>query len=332
MIDYLECRVIAAPEKWSFGRRVIVKSLGRLIKKSGVVWYNRDSAYNETVAAMRWLKKSGQIFHFIYGENSFRYLGLLKKIHLQNAVICTFHTPPWKFQELVADNKYLDDLDAIVVVSNSQRKFFSELIGEERVFYVPHGIDVQHYHPKMVFLTHNSTTKFKCLFVGQHMRDLNTLSESAKFLIDHDPTVEFNVVVPEKFHSCFIDLPNVTVLSKIPDTRLLELYQESDLLVLPLIDATANNSILEAMACGLPVVTTDMTATRDYLDDSCAILTPKGDVRGVVEAIQALKSDRDKLDGFAGAIRRRAMDFSWEKIATQMNHIYRKVSDGCHQS
>lgn len=42
------------------------------------------------------------------------------------------------------------------------------------------------------------------------------------------------------------------------------MYQESDLLVV-LLDSTANNSLLEAMACGMPMVTTDLQGVRDYV-------------------------------------------------------------------
>jgi glycosyltransferase involved in cell wall biosynthesis len=48
------------------------------------------------------------------------------------------------------------------------------------------------------------------------------------------------------------------------------LYNDSRLLFLPLIDATANNSLLEASACGVPVITSDLPAVREYTDDSFA--------------------------------------------------------------
>jgi glycosyltransferase involved in cell wall biosynthesis len=136
-------------------------------------------------------------------------------------------------------------------------------------------------------------------------------------------------VVPNKFYSLFNKLPNVTLMTGISDERLLQLYQQADLLVLPLIDGTANNSILEAMACGLPVVSTDLPCTRDYIDDSSAMLVPKGDVRAVVEAIEVLKKDPNKRKGFAKVIRNRAMDLSWEKTARNMEKVYQAVT-GIH--
>ena len=83
---------------------------------------------------------------------------------------------------------------------------------------------------------------------------------------------------------------------------------------------------LEAMACGLPVVTTDLRGTRDYLDDSCAILIPKGDIRGIVESILGLKGQKSRLLEMAENIRLKALDFSWENVAGQMQEVYNIVN------
>ena len=83
------------------------------------------------------------------------------------------------------------------------------------------------------------------------------------------------------------------------------------------------------MACGLPIVSTDLPCTRDYIDDSCAILVPKGNVRAVVEAIEALKKEPNKRIGFAKAIRNRAMDLCWENTARKMEKVYQTVT-GMH--
>lgn len=68
---------------------------------------------------------------------------------------------------------------------------------------------------------------------------------------------------------------------------LLVAYRQADLLALPLKDCTANNSILEAMACGLSVVTTDIGGIRDYVDDTCALLSARGDAEEMAKNIMA---------------------------------------------
>src|SRR5206468_3316004 len=62
----------------------------------------------------------------------------------------------------------------------------------------------------------------------------------------------------------------VTFHRRISDTALLNLYNDSRLLFLPLIDATANNSLMEASACGVPIITSDLPAVREYTNNSFA--------------------------------------------------------------
>lgn len=328
LAEYLDCRVFAEPVRWNLFQRLVAKSLNRLAHRSGVRWYHRGAVYNEAAAAWKWMKRSGQVFHFIYGENSYRYLGGMKRTPLRNAVVATYHTPPEKFRQLIPNHAFVKHLDAVVVVSNVQRVLFSDLIPADRVFFVPHGINVRYFQPEEKLPGPDGKNgPFQCLFVGSHLRDFRTLSDVARVIASRDPAIHFCGVIPEAFHDCFQGIENVTLMNRISDERLLQLYQQADLLVLPLIDGTANNSILEAMACGLPIVSTDMPATRDYVVPECALLAPKDDVRSVVEAIEALKLDRDKRKSFGEASRRRAMTFAWENVAHQMKQVYQAVME-----
>jgi len=54
---------------------------------------------------------------------------------------------------------------------------------------------------------------------------------------------------------------------------------------MPLTDAVANTTLLEALACGLPTAVTDVGAVRDYVDDYSAYLVPPADPDAMLEAI-----------------------------------------------
>lgn len=148
LADFLDANIIITPNHLTLTQRILAKSAGPLIKSSGSQWYHRQNFAAELMAAREWLRTKDQIFHFLYGENSYRYLGRLKVLGRQNRILCTYHTPTYRLQELVRDQGHLRCIDAAIVVSTPQVEFFSKLLGFERVFYVPHGIDTDRFSPQ----------------------------------------------------------------------------------------------------------------------------------------------------------------------------------------
>ncbi len=99
------------------------------------------------------------------------------------------------------------------------------------------------------------------------------------------------------------------------------------MMVLPLTDSTANNALLEGIACGLPLVTTDNGGSRDYVDESCACLLPLGDADGMAEAVLKLADDVTLRNAMGASARARALTFSWENVIGQMVELYRELGD-----
>ena len=95
-----------------------------------------------------------------------------------------------------------------------------------------------------------------------------------------------------------------------------------DLLFMPLKDATANNAVLEGIACGLPVLTTDLVSTREYLDHTDAMFVKNNEVDAFRTHILELARDRDKCARYGESSRRRALDLSWPNVAKQYEKLY----------
>lgn len=325
--DYLDCRLIRPPARWSPTTRAAARLLRPVTRRSGSLWYHRASLMSEIVAAREWLRARDQVFHFLYGENSYRYLGLMKSVAPGNRIVCTYHTPPEKFAQVVRDRRHLERLDGVIVVSTMQFEFFAGIVGPERVFFVPHGVDAEYFTPPAA--GRPTREHFTCLFVGSHLRDIGTLAAAAR-LLAAESDVRFVVVTRPDNHAAFADLDNVEARCGLDDRQLLDLYHNSDILVLPLLEATANNSLLEAMACGLPVVSTDLPGVRDYVTPACAELIPKGAVEQLAAVVRRLQRDPELRARMALAGRARALELSWENVARQAAAVYRAVgkSDG----
>jgi len=323
--EFLDARVINRIERLTFGQRIAARLLRKFYLQSGL-WYGKRGLATELVAARQWLKSSGQIFHFVYGENAFRNLGRLKRFR-QNLIICTYHAPPERFVEVVLDREHLSDIDAILLVSNTGRGMFSELVPPDRVHFIPHGVDTEFFYPKEQEEVASLNSKKKCLFVGSHLRDFELLTDVIKIMAKSDPNVEFEVITLKKDHHYFDGLENIQLRTGISDEELRSAYQTADLLTLPLSNATANNSLLEAMACGMAIITTDLPGTRDYVDDDCACLIERGNAEAFVHAIRSLLANPERRRKLVSRSRERALDFSFERVAAMTEKVYKKIAD-----
>jgi glycosyltransferase involved in cell wall biosynthesis len=145
-----------------------------------------------------------------------------------------------------------------------------------------------------------------------------------RFQADRD--IEFHVVTGQE-----PELPAAANLIRhrnVDDASLLRLYQQADVLVLPLTDTTANNSLLEGMACGLPIVSTRLPAAEAYVGDAAALLIEGNDPDALADAIGSLRADSTLRLRMAAAARSRAEQLSWPRIAPQLADLYVELATG----
>jgi alpha-maltose-1-phosphate synthase len=94
--------------------------------------------------------------------------------------------------------------------------------------------------------------------------------------------------------------------------RLLHYYQHADVLVLPSHFEGRALVVGEALASGLPVLTTYSSGTQDLINDSCGRLLPAGNLEALVEGLRWFERNRALLPSMANAARARAERCTWE--------------------
>ena len=305
--------------------KAMLSLTARWARQSGNQWYNRRTMRAEWAAARAMLAQTPSVVHFLYGENCYRYSGVVRHSWLgtNSRLVATYHTPERRFRELISDGAHISSLDAVVIMSEVQRPIFAELLDNDRVHFIPHGVDTDYFQPAHSRPPGRENESIRCITVGNHLRDYNSLAQIAERSAQRQLKVEFVVVANPRLVSALQGLSNVECLHGVDDNELLRLYQGADLLLLPLIDATANNTLLEGLACGLPVVASDLTGVRDYAPDSHTLYASSADE--MVEHLAAVCAGKHELTAMGLASRARAEELSWDNIRIQLANLYEQL-------
>jgi glycosyltransferase involved in cell wall biosynthesis len=85
--------------------------------------------------------------------------------------------------------------------------------------------------------------------------------------------------------------------------------------------------VLEAMACGTPVLTSDVSSLPEVAGDA-ALLVPPTDVEAIADGLTRLLGDAALRSDLAARGLRRVAAFSWERCARETLAVYTKVAQG----
>lgn len=87
------------------------------------------------------------------------------------------------------------------------------------------------------------------------------------------------------------DCPGIIFKGKLPHDKISLYLNAADVFVLPTLAEGCPNSVVEAMACGLPIISSDRPFNYDILNKSNSLMVNPLDVKEIADAIYVLKND-----------------------------------------
>lgn len=253
--------------------------------------------------------------HILYGDMDFYYLHYLKRFPFnlrQNTLIATFHHPPYELEKRLNYNriKVLGALDKIIVMGPNQKAFLQQYTNAI-IKFIPHGINLDYFTYDKEHSRQN-----QILLIGvshrNHSRNIAIINA-----VNTQIETKFIVLTTHQNAKLYRSLDNVSVITEnISDNELLGYYQDSKGLLLSLIDCTASNSILEALACGCPIITNNVGAVRDYIPENTGIpVFETDDINDSVSYIVKLLKEDEFLKIISATQRKLAKKYDWKVIA-----------------
>lgn len=111
---------------------------------------------------------------------------------------------------------------------------------------------------------------------------------------------------------------------KLPKSNVALILRSCSFFVLPSKYETFGTVIIEALACGKPVVTTDTGAQKEIINDSSlGYLVHSQDVKSLYEGLSYMLRNYNKYD--AKHLKKAAQQYSYESIAKKLNDLYKQI-------
>ncbi|MGH2665082.1 glycosyltransferase family 4 protein [Flavobacterium sp.] len=316
LIDYMEAETIPS------GKSGLPYKIAKYISQKAD---QESGLYDSTGVIKDWelfrsllfSRNQDRTIHYLNGERDIRYAIKMASLFSKTRVCATFHKPPEILSSTILNTQYLKKMDGAIAVGINQVDFLKNWLNTDNVQYIPHGVDVNFFKPD-----YSKTQENNIIFAGQHLRDFEALNYVIPRIKEQIPTIKIKVVLRKDFAKNIISDASVEMFSGIDDNELRNLYQEASLLFLPLKNVTACNTILEAMACGLPIVSTDIEGNRGYVKNEAGILVSPTDYKTYVDVVVDVLKNKEKRDYLALKSRENALKLDWEVIAGQVNGFY----------
>lgn len=296
---------------------------------------------------------AGNILHFgsgySFSQEAFR------KTSRNNKVIVTF------FHGKYGDHPLLDQLldklknnisniDAIAVANSTMQSRFLDMgVPKEKLYFIPLGVDLNFFKPLSEQERLNRRTQKNipedAFVVGSFQKDGDGWGEglNPKMIKGPDVFCDAMKTLKEKHKKnvfCLLSGPARGYVKKrleedgIPylhyyfddPNEVAQLYQLLDAYAVSSREEGGPKAILESLACGVPLVTTDVGMAKDVLEgQECGFICPVEDSSAIANALNQIAQDPCLREQLKVKGLQRVQKYSWEQTAQECETMYQAV-------
>jgi len=224
--------------------------------------------------------------------------------------------------------------DYYITITRQMEKDLAKLgITTNRIIYLPNSIDVNSFHPK------GEKEDNLLLYLGRivPVKGLHVLLESLRYVKQSTCLMIAGPIGDFEYYQHIteqIERENrkgrhkVTYLGTIPQQELIRIYQKASIFILPSFWEAFPVTILEALSCETPVITTPVGGNPEVIRNfENGILVPVNDTSKLAEAINYLLDDKDRRLEMGRKGREWVIkNFSVEVIARRLRRIYQEMT------
>ncbi|UCD94909.1 MAG: glycosyltransferase family 4 protein [Candidatus Zixiibacteriota bacterium] len=224
---------------------------------------------------------------------------------------------------------------ASMLVANSAglRKLARKFMPNIEIEIIPNGIDTERFHPAK---EQGVKEPIQLLTVGRLItrKRIDLLIRAVDCAGRLGLNVQLNIAGDGNLLAELRTLAEelavadrVTFLQRVPPEEIAAVYRRNSIFVMCSAHEGMSNAMLEAMASGLPIVTTPCEGVDELIGDNGIVVETAAPPK-IAEAIRKLATDEQRRRTMSQAAREKAKDFAWPSVADQYIRCYKNVLGG----
>jgi glycosyltransferase involved in cell wall biosynthesis len=223
--------------------------------------------------------------------------------------------------------------DAVVVLSEYWRETLAQRVDESKLVVLPNAVDPGEYDPNV------SADPQHLVYVSSHVERKGIAEATEAIDRLHDAGVEFETTIAgsgplsEHAEAVAATYDDVEYVGYVSEAEKHDLLSEGSVYVLPTHAEGLPIAILEAMAGGNAVVSTDVGSIPSVVDDANGAVVPAGDVDALTTALSTILQDPETTSKMCQESRRRVeAEYAWDAVADQLVSLYARLLDRSTES
>jgi glycosyltransferase involved in cell wall biosynthesis len=268
----------------------------------------------------------------IHGDwSTLVFIQIIKKLTQSKVVSFTSHgiiTNNFQHSKLLPMT--LKNVDLIFTTGHESAEVLQKLVNK-KVIVQPSGIISVFFEPP--FFEPSNNTKFQVITVANlvPVKNLILVVEIAREMSD----IDFLIVGEGTEKSTLLKsiqnygLDNIKLVGYKTPNEIKKIYDVSNCFLLTSVAEGTSTAVLEAMACGLPIISSNAGGLdKIIVNDVNGVIINNFDKNNFIVAIDRIKEDNNLRDTISNNNRKLAENFRWEMVANRITQLVKETLHG----
>jgi len=259
--------------------------------------------------------------------------GLLSKIFLKKPYIVWGRGSdvylPDKFTKLTS-KMVLNNASAVIALNEDMKIKMSNICKKDEIVILPNGIELEKF--KDIYLMEQESIKKTIIFVGtlKSVKGVKYLIKAMKIITEKSPDTSLLIVgdgqEKEKLETLVQELNlqnSIRFAGKVTNEQIPKYMAQADLFVLPSLSEGFPLVVVEAMASGLPIVTTNVRGLPEIVQngENGFNVEPKNP-EDLAEKILLILESKDLREKMSKKNLIKANEYTWDRVVDELIKVY----------